>query len=91
MVDCLRSEIHTFLDRTDLVDTTLSTISRTIMEGIGLVILILIIVLGSWRGAACGTPSLSVDCFYIDASNQYPCQFAFIGRNRLGIIVDGPL
>src|SRR5699024_6104148 len=55
VVDELNSEelpdgvtIHAFLDRTDLVDTTLSTVSRTLLEGMGLVIVVLIIFLGSW-------------------------------------------
>ncbi|HNX97810.1 MAG TPA: efflux RND transporter permease subunit, partial [Candidatus Aminicenantes bacterium] len=43
--------IHPFLDRTRLVDETLHTVSRTLLEGIALVIFVLIVFLGSWRGA----------------------------------------
>jgi len=42
---------HAFLDRTELVNTTLLTVSRTLLEGMLLVIIVLIIFLGSWRGA----------------------------------------
>lgn len=43
--------IHTFLDRTSLVDTTLSTVSHTLLMGMALVIVVLILFLGNWRGA----------------------------------------
>src|SRR5690606_10507504 len=43
--------IHSFLDRTDLVNTTLNTVSHTLLEGIALVLIVLIVFLGSWRGA----------------------------------------
>jgi len=44
--------IHPFMDRTDLVQTTLNTVSHTLLLGIFLVTAVLIIFLGSWRGAA---------------------------------------
>ena len=43
--------IHPFMDRTDLVQTTLDTVSHTLLLGIFLVVGVLIIFLGSWRGA----------------------------------------
>lgn len=42
--------IHTFLDRTELVNTTLHTVSHTLLSGMALVIVVLIIFLGNWRG-----------------------------------------
>ena len=39
------------MDRTNLVDTTLHTVSHTLFEGMVLVVLVLILFLGSWRGA----------------------------------------
>ena len=43
--------IHTFLDRTSLVDTTLSTVSHTLLMGMALVIIVLILFLWklAWR------------------------------------------
>src|SRR5208282_3498175 len=41
-----------YLDRTALVHTTLRTVSRTLLEGMTLVVLVLILFLGSIRGAA---------------------------------------
>ncbi|MBE0676720.1 MAG: efflux RND transporter permease subunit, partial [Bacteroidales bacterium] len=43
--------IHPFMDRTFLVNTTLNTVSHTLLMGVLLVVFILIIFLGSWRGA----------------------------------------
>ncbi|KAK9663703.1 AcrB/AcrD/AcrF family, partial [Popillia japonica] len=45
------AQIHTFLDRTELVNTTLRTVSHTLLEGMVLVIIVLIVFLGNWRGA----------------------------------------
>ena len=44
-------KIHPFLDRTELVDTTLNTVSHTLLEGMSLVVIVLILFLGNWRGA----------------------------------------
>lgn len=43
--------IRPFMDRTDLVETTLNTVSHTLLYGMLLVLVILILFLGSWRGA----------------------------------------
>lgn len=45
------THIHPFMDRTNLVDMTLHTVSHTLFMGMILVILVLILFLGSWRGA----------------------------------------
>ncbi|HEV7766656.1 MAG TPA: CusA/CzcA family heavy metal efflux RND transporter [Thermoanaerobaculia bacterium] len=44
-------ELIPFYDRTDLVDRTISTVVRNLVEGAILVILVLILLLGNWRGA----------------------------------------
>ncbi len=85
-------KIHTVLDRTDLVDTTLKTISKTILEGIGLVILILIIVLGSWRGAllvAITIPISLLVAFILMKVTNIPANLLSLGAIDFGIIVDG--
>ncbi len=86
--------IHTVLDRTDLVDTTLSTISNTIMQGIGLVILILIIFLGSWRGAllvAITIPISLLIAFILMKLTDIPANLLSLGAIDFGIIVDGAI
>ncbi|KAA6305244.1 Cobalt-zinc-cadmium resistance protein CzcA, partial [termite gut metagenome] len=45
------TRIKPFMDRTELVNTTLSTVSHTLLEGMVLVILVLVLFLGNWRGA----------------------------------------
>lgn len=44
-------ELIPFYDRTELVDRTISTVAKNLVEGSALVILILILLLGNWRGA----------------------------------------
>lgn len=87
-------KIHTFLDRTDLVDTTLSTVSRTLIEGIGLVIIVLIIFLGSWRGAllvAITIPLSLLIAFILMHFTNVPANLLSLGAIDFGIIVDGAI
>lgn len=44
-------ELIPFYDRTELVDRTIYTVAKNLIEGAILVILVLIILLGNWRGA----------------------------------------
>ncbi|MCI0489298.1 MAG: CusA/CzcA family heavy metal efflux RND transporter [Blastocatellia bacterium] len=44
-------ELVTFYDRTQLVDRTIATVAKNLIEGAALVILVLILLLGNWRGA----------------------------------------
>lgn len=86
--------IHTFLDRTDLVDMTLSTVSKTLMEGIGLVIIVLIVFLGSWRGAllvAITIPISLLFAFMLMHFTDIPANLLSLGAIDFGIIVDGAI
>lgn len=44
-------ELIPFYDRTELVDRTIFTVAKNLTEGAALVIIVLIILLGNWRGA----------------------------------------
>ena len=44
-------ELVPFYDRTELIDRTISTVVKNLIEGAVLVILVLILLLGNWRGA----------------------------------------
>lgn len=44
-------ELIPFYDRTELVDRTIYTVAKNLIEGAALVIIVLIILLGNWRGA----------------------------------------
>ena len=44
-------ELHPFYDRTELVDRTIHTVVKNLVEGAILVIIVLILLLGNWRGS----------------------------------------
>ncbi len=86
--------IHTFLDRTDLVDTTLTTVSTTLLEGMALVIIVLIIFLGSWTGALLVEITISLYllfAFILMHFTNIPANLLSLGAIDFGIIVDGAI
>lgn len=86
--------IHTFLDRTHLVDTTLHTVSRTLLEGMTLVVIVLIVFLGSWRGAllvAITIPISLLVAFILMHFTNIPANLLSLGAIDFGIIVDGAI
>lgn len=86
--------IHAFLDRTDLVNTTLSTVSHTLTEGIALVVIVLIVFLGSWRGAllvAVTIPLALLIAFILMHLTDIPANLLSLGAIDFGIIVDGAI
>lgn len=86
--------IHTFLDRTNLVDTTLHTVSKTLLEGMALVIVVLIVFLGSWRGAllvAITVPIALLTAFILMHFTNIPANLLSLGAIDFGIIVDGAI
>ena len=87
-------QIHAFLDRTDLVKTTLTTVSHTLTEGIVLVIIVLIVFLGSWRGAllvAITIPLSLLFAFILMHFTNIPANLLSLGAIDFGIIVDGAI
>lgn len=88
------AKIHPFLDRTDLVSTTLHTVSHTLTEGIVLVIIVLIVFLGSWRGAllvAITIPLSLLFAFILMHFTNIPANLLSLGAIDFGIIVDGAI
>lgn len=86
--------IHSFLDRTDLVNTTLNTVSHTLLEGIALVLIVLIVFLGSWRGAllvAVTIPLSLLIAFILMHFTNIPANLLSLGAIDFGIIVDGAI
>jgi cobalt-zinc-cadmium resistance protein CzcA len=87
-------KIHAFLDRTNLVNTTLNTVSHTLMEGMALVIVVLIVFLGSWRGAlivAITIPLSLLIAFILMYFTNIPANLLSLGAIDFGIIVDGAI
>ena len=87
-------KIRSYLDRTSLVNTTLDTVSHTLLEGMGLVIIVLIIFLGNWRGAlivAITIPIALLIAFILMHFTNIPANLLSLGAIDFGIIVDGSI
>lgn len=86
--------IHPFLDRTELVETTLRTVSHTLLSGMALVIVVLIVFLGNWRGAllvAVTIPISLLFAFILMKLTDIPANLLSLGAIDFGIIVDGAI
>lgn len=86
--------IRPYLDRTNLVHTTLDTVSHTLLEGITLVIAVLIVFLGNWRGAlivAVTIPLALLTAFILMHLTGIPANLLSLGAIDFGIIVDGAI
>ncbi|HYL55553.1 MAG TPA: CusA/CzcA family heavy metal efflux RND transporter [Gemmatimonadales bacterium] len=83
-----------YLDRTTLVRTTLHTVTRTVTEGIVLVCLVLVLYLGSVRGAvlvAVTIPLALLVAFIGMHLTNIPANLLSLGAIDFGIIVDGAI
>jgi heavy metal efflux system protein len=83
-----------YLDRTDLVKTTLRTVSHTLLEGMTLVVLVLLVFLGSVRGAlivAITIPLSLLIAFILMHLTNIPANLLSLGAIDFGIIVDGAI
>lgn len=86
--------VHAYLDRTELVNTTLNTVSHTLLEGMLLVIVVLIVFLGNWRGAllvAITIPLSLLFAFIMMHLTDIPANLLSLGAIDFGIIVDGAI
>lgn len=86
--------IRPYMDRTELVNTTLNTVSHTLLEGMMLVIIVLIVFLGSWRGAlivAITIPLALLIAFILMYFTNIPANLLSLGAIDFGIIVDGAI
>lgn len=88
------THLHVFMDRTNLVDTTLHTVSHTLFEGMVLVVLVLILFLGNWRGAllvALTIPLSLLIAFILMQLTDIPANLLSLGAIDFGILVDGAI
>lgn len=86
--------IKTFYDRTELVNATLDTIIHTLSFGILLVLAILIIFLGSPKGALLATVTIPLSLlisFILMWLTDIPANLLSLGAIDFGIIVDGTI
>jgi heavy metal efflux system protein len=83
-----------YIDRNELVDATVSKVSHTVLEGIGLVCIVLILFLGSPRSAvvaAVTIPLALVAVFITMNLTKMPANLFSLGAIDFGIIVDGAI
>jgi cobalt-zinc-cadmium resistance protein CzcA len=79
-------------DRTELVDNTLRTVSKTLLEGLIVVVLVLLFFLGSVKGALLTAITIPLSllfafvCMYLAG---IPANLLSLGALDFGIIVDG--
>jgi cobalt-zinc-cadmium resistance protein CzcA len=100
-VDELRKQLEpddvhlvTVLDRGDLVAATVSKIGHTVLEGIGLVIVVLMLFLGSPRSAlvvAVTIPLAVVSIFALMNAAHMSASMLSLGALDFGVIVDGAI
>lgn len=88
------TSLHVFMDRTNLVNTTLHTVARTLLEGMILVITVLLVFLGSLRGAllvALTVPLALLIAFILMLTTGIPANLLSLGAIDFGILVDGSI
>jgi cobalt-zinc-cadmium resistance protein CzcA len=87
-------QIVPYYDRSDLVGQTVSKVSHTIFQGIGLVLIVLILFLGSVRSAvivAVTIPFAMVTVFILMNFFKIPANLLSLGAIDFGIIVDAAI
>jgi len=83
-----------YLDRTRLINTTIHTIGRTLLEGLTLVTLVVLLFVGSVRGAiliALTIPLALLFAFVLMHFFNIPANLLSLGAIDFGIIVDGSI
>ena len=87
-------QIVPYYDRSDLVGQTVSKVSHTIFQGIGLVLIVLILFLGSPRSAlivGITIPFAMVTVFVLMNFFKIPANLLSLGAIDFGIIVDAAI
>ena len=87
-------QIAPYLDRSTLVDATVDKVSHTVFEGIGLVLIVLILFLGSPRSAllvGATIPFAMGTAFILMQHTKISANLLTLGAIDFGIIVDGAI
>jgi cobalt-zinc-cadmium resistance protein CzcA len=88
------AHIVPYIDRADLVQATISKVSHTVLEGIGLVCIVLIPFLGSARSAmvvAVTIPFAMAMAFVLMNLTKMSASMLSLGAIDFGVIVDGAI
>jgi cobalt-zinc-cadmium resistance protein CzcA len=87
-------KVAPYIDRTDLVHTTVTRVSHTLLEGMGLVLIVLILFLGGARAAlmvAITVPFSLLFAFICMHFTDIPANLLSLGAIDFGIIVDAAI
>jgi len=93
-LDAMDVHIAPYIDRENLVQATINKVAHTVLEGIGLVCIVLILFLGSWRSAlvvAVTIPLAMVMAFILMSLTKMSASMLSLGAIDFGIIVDGAI
>jgi cobalt-zinc-cadmium resistance protein CzcA len=93
-LDPLDVHIVPYIDRQDLATATISKVTHTVLEGIGLVCIVLIMFLGSPRSAlvvAVTIPLAMVTAFILMNITRMSASMLSLGAIDFGVIVDGAI
>ncbi len=83
-----------YIDRADLVDATVDRVAQTILQGVGLVFIVLILFLGSPRSAlivGITIPFALLTAFIVMNLTKISANLLSLGAIDFGIIVDGAI
>ncbi|MBI4876749.1 MAG: efflux RND transporter permease subunit [Acidobacteria bacterium] len=86
--------IEPIYDRTELVNNTLRTVSRTLAEGLAIVLIVLLFFLGSFRAAMLTALTIPISLLFAFLCMYFygiPANLLSLGAIDFGIIVDGTL
>ena len=84
-------KLQTFYDRTELVDLTIHTVVKTLLEGMIVVLLILTIMLGNWRSALITAIAIPFSLFFAFICMYIigiPANLLSLGAVDFGLIID---
>ena len=87
-------KISAIYDRTDLVDNTLATVTHTLLEGLGIVLIVLFFFLGSARAALLTAVTIPLSLLFAFICMHFsgiPANLLSLGALDFGIIVDATL
>ena len=87
-------QIVPYLDRSNLIDATIDRVSHTVFQGVALVLIVLILLLGSPRNAlivGITIPFAMVVAFSLMHLANIPANLLSLGAIDFGIIVDGAI
>ena len=82
----------TVYDRTTLVDKTIATVSKNLLEGAALVIAVLLALLGNWRAALLTAAAIPLSMLFLITGmveNKVSANLMSLGALDFGLIVDG--